>query len=101
MEVLTMKTISLKIKSSDTTLPLLKNAIDREKRIIMESLRITKGKVKKLSESLVVNVNKLINGKVKHTEINDMALIELEGEVEIMKRLEKELKEFESIKICK
>ncbi|OGL42677.1 MAG: hypothetical protein A2149_05145 [Candidatus Schekmanbacteria bacterium RBG_16_38_11] len=96
-----MKTISLKIKSSDTTLPLLKNAIDREKRIIMESLRITKDKVKKLSESLGVNVNKLINGKVKHTEINDMALIELEGEVEIMKRLEKELKEFESIKICK
>ena len=96
-----MKTISLKIKSSDTTLPLLKNAIDREKRIIMESLRITKDKVKRLSESLGVDINKLMNGKVEHTETNDMELIELEGEVEIMKCLEKELKEFKSIEICK
>ena len=97
----TLKTISLKIKSSDTTLPLLKNAIDREKRIIMESLRITKDKVKRLSESLGVDINKLMSGKIEHTEANDMELIELEGEVEIMKRLEKELKEFKSIEICK
>ena len=96
-----MQTISLRSNSPDVIIPLLKNALDREKRILMETLRITREKINKLAESLGVDVNKLIKGEVEHTEANDMQLIELEGEIEISRHIEAELKELESVKICK
>ena len=96
-----MQTISLKSNSPDVIIPLLKNALDREKRILMETLRITREKINKLAESLGVDVNKLIKGEVEHTEANDMQLIELEGEIEISRHIEAELKELESVTICK
>ena len=96
-----MQTISLRSNSPDVIIPLLKNALDREKRILMETLRITREKINKLAESLGVDVNKLIKGEVEHTEANDMQLIELEGEIEISRHIEAELKELESVEICK
>ncbi len=96
-----MQTISLKSNSSDMVIPLLRNALDREKRILMETLRITKEKISKLTENLGVDVDKLMKGEVEHTEVNDMQLIELEGEIEISKHIEAELTELESVEICK
>ena len=96
-----MQTVSLKTHSSDTAIPLLKNAISREKRIIKGSLKITKEKVAALSKSLGVDTAALMKGAVKHTDANDMQLIELEGEIMMVKRLETQFKELEAIEICK
>ena len=95
-----MQTISLKSDSPDTVIPLLKNAIDREKRILAESLRVTREKVNKLAKDLAVDIDKLMRGEVKHTASNDMQLLELEGEIEILRHLETEIKELESVEIC-
>ena len=95
-----MQNISLKSNSPETIIPLLKNAIEREKCIHMETLMIANDKVKKLAENLDVDVEKLMNGQVKHTNDNDMQLIELEGEIEIIRRLESELEELEAVEIC-
>ena len=95
-----MQTISLKSGSPDTVIPLLKNAIDREKRILAESLRVTREKVNKLAKDLAVDIDKLMQGEVKHTASNDMQLLELEGEIEILRHLETEIKELESVEIC-
>lgn len=95
-----MQTISLKSDSPDTVIPLLKNAIDREKRILAESFRVTREKVNKLAKDLAVDIDKLMQGKVKHTASNDMQLLELEGEIEILRHLETEIKELESVEIC-
>ena len=96
-----MQTISLKSGSPDTVIPLLKNAIDREKRILAESLRVTREKVNKLAKDLAVDIDKLMRGEVKHTASNDMQLLELEGEIEILRHLETEIKELESVEICR
>jgi len=96
-----MQTISLKSNSPDMAIPLLKNAIDREKRILIETLRITKEKISRMAEQLGVNIDKLMRGEVEHSEARDMQLIELEGEIEISKHIEAELKELESVEICK
>lgn len=96
-----MQTISLKSNSPETVVPLLKNAIDREKRILMETLRIARDKVEKLAKNLAVDVDKLMRGEVEHTDSNDMKLIELEGEIEIIRHLEDTLEELESVEICK
>ena len=95
-----MQTISLKSDSPDTVIPLLKNAIDREKRILAESLRATRERVNKLAKNLAVDIDKLMRGEVKHTASNDMQLLELEGEIEILRHLETEIKELESVEIC-
>ena len=96
-----MQTISLKINSPDTIIPILKIAIDRERRILMETIMAAKEKVNKSAGNLAVDVNKLMEGTVEHTESNEMQLIELEGEIEIIRQLEVELQELEIIEICK
>ncbi len=96
-----MQTISLKSNSPDTIIPLLRNAIDREKRILTESLRIAREKIGRLSKTLDVDIDKLMKGEIEHTESNELQFIELEGEIEVMKHLESELKELESVEICK
>ncbi|OGW74217.1 MAG: hypothetical protein A3J72_06790 [Nitrospirae bacterium RIFCSPHIGHO2_02_FULL_40_19] len=96
-----MQTISLKSSSAETVIPLLRNAIDREKRILKESVRVAKEKVNKLAGTLSVDIDKLMKGEVEHTDSNDMQLIELEGEVEVLRHLESELNDFESVEICR
>ncbi len=96
-----MQTVSLKSNTPETAIPLVMSAIEREKRIISESIRLAKKKIERLAKDIVVDVDKLIRGEVEHTEANDMQLIELEGEIEIMKHHECELKELESVEICR
>jgi len=96
-----MQTISLKSSSAETVIPLLRNAIDREKRILKESVRVAKEKVNKLAGTLSIDIDKLMKGEVEHTDSNDMQLIELEGEIEVLRHLESELNDFESVEICR
>jgi len=96
-----MQTIAIKSNSPEIIIPLLTTAIDREKRILADSLRMAKGKVAGLAKSLDIDIDALMRGEVEHTDANDMMLIELEGEVEIIRHLEGELKELESVTICK
>ena len=96
-----MQTISLKSSSAETVIPLLRNAIDREKRILKESVRVAKEKVNRLAGTLSIDIDKLMKGEVEHTDSNDMQLIELEGEIEVLRHLESELNDFESVEICR
>lgn len=79
---------------------LLKNAMDREKKILINTIRVTREKIDFLTKDLGVDINNLMKGEVEHTESNDMQLIELEGEIETLKHLETELKTLESVEIC-
>lgn len=95
-----MENIAIKSRSSEKALPLIKNAIEREKRIIEDSLQITREKVRSLASRLNVDPGLLINGSVIHTEANDMELLELEGEISILKHLEESLDELKELEIC-
>ncbi len=96
-----MQTISLKSNSPDTFIPLLKTALDREKRILIETVKAAREKTLKMAKELSVDIDKLMAGEVEHTDSNEMALIELEGEIGILKHLEAEIEELESVEICK
>ncbi len=95
-----MKSIAIKSHSSEKALPLIKNALEREKRIIQDSLQITREKVKSLSSRLNIDLDLLVSGSAVHTEANDMELLELEGEISILKHLEESLRELEELEIC-
>ena len=96
-----METISLKGNSPEVIIPLLEKALDREKRILLETLRITRERIDRLAKKLAVDIDKLVAGEVEHTESEDMEFIELEGEIEIMRHLKAELYELESVEICR
>lgn len=96
-----MESIAIKSHSSEKVLPLIRNAIEREKRIIQGSLQITRERVKSLSSRLNVDLDLLVSGSVVHTETNDMELLELEGEMTILRHLEESLKELEELEICR
>ncbi len=96
-----MKIITLKSDSPETVVPLLKSAVEREKKIIMDTISKSKDKINSLTKTLGIDTGKLMKGDVEHTETNDMQLIELEGEIEILKHLETELKALETVEICK
>lgn len=95
-----MQTISLKSNSPDTVIPILKIALEREKHILVGTLRATKEKVNRLAVELKLDLDKLMKGEVVHTDSNDMQLIELEGDIEIRRQLEVELRELELVEIC-
>jgi hypothetical protein len=96
-----MQTISIKSGSPEKSIPLLRNAIEREKRIVRHSLKTTRRRVESLAEELGVDVSKLMRGEVDHDEANDMKLLELEGETELLRHLESELRELETLEICR
>lgn len=96
-----MESIAIKSHSSARVIPLIKNAIEREKRIIQDSLNVTRDRIKGLSSRLNVDLSSLVEGTVVHTELNEMELLELEGEMAVLKHLEESLKELDELEICK
>lgn len=95
-----METITLKSNSPEVILELLKKVVERERKIITETIRITKEKVDSLAKKFGVDIDRLMRGEIEHTEENDMQLIELEGDIELLRHLESELKALESVEIC-
>ncbi len=95
-----MQTITLKTSSPKKALPLIMDAIEREKRILMDSIAITQKNIDSLARKLHVNTSHLGKGKVIHTEENEEELIELEGELAILKNLQEEMKSLEDVKLC-
>ena len=67
---------------------------------MIDSIRREKEKINKLAKNLTVDIDKLMAGEIEHTESNEMELIELEGEIEILRHLENELNALESLEIC-
>ena len=95
-----MRAITLKSNSPETVVSILKNAMDRGKKILIDTIRVTRERIDFLTKDLGVDIDNLMKGEVEHTESNDMQLIELEGEIETLKHLETELKTLESVEIC-
>jgi len=100
-EALIMQKISIKSSSPEKTIPLLMKAIEREKRIVLFSMKTAQKRVEALAQELGIDVDRLMDGEIEHADADDMRLIELEGEAEIFKHLESELKELESLEMCR
>lgn len=76
-----MATISVKSATPEVVIPLINNALEREKRIIRNSIAKVEKRVNTLCQALSVEPEELKAGKVPHPEADDMELIELEGEL--------------------
>lgn len=79
---------------------LLTGAIDRERRIVNNSIKSTKRRVDALAKTLGVDPVRLMAGEEVHEDVVDMDLLELEGELEILHHLEAEFAALETVRIC-
>ena len=95
-----MATVTINSQSPDIFLPLLDIALKRERKILRHSIEKVSNRITLLSESLSVDPAALMAGEVPRSEKNEMDLIELEGEIEILKHLQQQLTEMESVTVC-
>ena len=96
-----MEKIEITTPEPEKVLPLLRDAIDRQKRILLQSLVKTEENIRQLATRLGVDTDLLLSGKVPHPENQDMDLLELEGELEISRHLREQLESLEHLAICR
>lgn len=95
-----MQKIEISTPEPEKALPILRDAIEREKRILSQSLARTEERIQELAIHLQVSPDDLLAGKVPHPENQDMDLIELEGELEVLRHLREQLESLEHLTIC-
>lgn len=95
-----MQKIEINTPEPEKAIPVLKDAIERQKQIISQSLVRTEEKIRQLAKQMQVDSDLLMAGKVPHPENQDMDLLELEGELEIHRHLREQLESLEHLTIC-
>ncbi|MBI3800764.1 MAG: hypothetical protein HY268_27770 [Deltaproteobacteria bacterium] len=78
----------------------LQDAIERHKRLLAQSLARTHARIQELAAQLQVDPDLLLAGKVPHAEAQDMDLLELEGELEILRHLREQISVLERLSLC-
>lgn len=95
-----MEKIEISTPEPEKVLPILQDAIERQKRLLSQSLTRTEEKVRQLATHLQVDPDRLLAGDIPHPEEKDMDLLELEGELEILRHLREQLESLERLKLC-
>jgi len=95
-----MQKIEISTPEPEKAIPILKDAIERQKSVLSQSLAKTEERIKQLASELKVDPDLLLAGKVPHPENQDMDLLELEGELETLRHLREQLESLEHLTIC-
>ena len=86
-----MAKIEILTPEPEKALPILQDALAWQKRLLLQSLARTQERVQALAAWLQVDPDLLLAGGVPHPEDQDMDLLELEGELEILRHLREQL----------
>jgi hypothetical protein len=96
-----MSTIQIKTPSPEQSLPLVKEALEMEKKLTRDSLMISEGRITALVRQLGITVDQVLEGSVPRREENEHALLDLEGELELRRTLQDTLKHLEQLEVCR
>lgn len=95
-----MTTLTITTNRPEEVMPLIEIAIDREKRRLQFGLERTKSKIKRFEELYGVNLSEIIDNVEEREHIDDMELVEWEGEWQTFKLLQEKLQQLKDIRIC-
>ena len=95
-----MDKIEIQTPVRDKVLPVLSDALERQKRLLADSIARTEERVCALAGSLQVNPDLLLASQVPHPETKDMDLVELEGELSVLRHLRDQLDNLTLSSIC-
>ena len=96
-----MNTIQIKRPSPEQSLPLVKEALEMEKKLTRDSLAISEGRISALVRQLRVTVAQVLEGVVARGEENEQDLLDLEGELELRRTLQETLTHLEQLEVCR
>jgi len=96
-----MSTIQIKTPSPDQSLPLVKEALEMEKKLTRDSLKTTEDRIATLARELGIDSAQVLEGTVTRTEENEQALLELEGELELRRTLQETLGHLDQLEVCR
>ena len=96
-----MNTIQIKTPSPERSLPLVKEALEMEKKLTRDSLAISEGQISALVRQLGVTVDQVLGGVVARREENEQDLLDLEGELELRRTLQDTLMHLEQLEVCR
>jgi outer membrane PBP1 activator LpoA protein len=96
-----MSTIQIKTPSPDQSLPLVKEALEMEKKLTRDSLKTTEDRIATLARELGVAPAQALEDTVTRTEENEQALLELEGELELQRTLQNTLRHLDQLEVCR
>jgi hypothetical protein len=96
-----MSTIQIKTPSPDQSLPLVKEALEMEKKLTRDSLKTTEDRIATLTRELGVAPAQVLEGTVARSEENEQALLELEGELELQRTLKNTLRHLDQLEVCR
>jgi hypothetical protein len=95
-----MAKIEILTPEPDKALLILQDAIAWQKHLLLQSLARTQERGQELAVHLQVDPDLILAGVVPHAEDQDMDLLELEGELEILRHLRELLAQLERLTIC-
>jgi hypothetical protein len=95
-----MEKIELSTPDPERVLPILEDAIARQKRLLAQSLARSEERIRQLAIQLDVDPDRLLAGEISHPETQDMDLLELEGELELRRHFRAQLESLERLKLC-
>ncbi len=95
-----MEKIEISTPEPEKVLPILQDAIERQKRLLSQSLVRTEGRIQQLAAHLQVDPGLLLAGEIPHPEDQDMELLELEGELELLRHLREQLESLDRLTLC-
>lgn len=95
-----MNMIQIKTPSPDKSLPLVKEALEIEKKLTRDSLKTSEDRITVLTRQLGVTADEVLEGSVTRIEENEQALLELEGELELRRTLQDTLRHLEQLEVC-
>lgn len=96
-----MNTIQSKTPSPEQSLPLVKEALEMEKKLTRDSLAISEDRISTLIRQLGVTVDQVLGGVVVRGEENEQALVDLEGELELRRTLQETLTHLDQLEVCR
>ena len=95
-----MGTIEVRTAAPGKARSLLHHALDRERRLLLDAATRTRQKANELALKSGADLDALQAGLFPHAEEQDMDLLELEGELQLLKSMEEQLRILENIEIC-
>ena len=95
-----MQKIEIGTPEPEKALRVLQDAIERHKHLLAQSVAQTHERVRQLAAQLQVDPDALLAGEVAHPEEHDMDLLELEGELEILRHLREQVTTLEHLTLC-
>ena len=95
-----MEKIEITTPEPDKARLVLQDAIERHKHLLTQSITCTQGRVQQLASQLHVDLDLLQAGQAPHPENQDMDLLELEGELEILRHLQEQVETLTRLTLC-